>query len=136
MIKKSKKTGSLFPFKHWLGTLFIGPFISDFLMKNSYKLDDEVLGMVKLYPITVSLTVLASIPTGLLYLWWFHHLMKHQVIPQVSRWILILISILGINITLYFVNRFDSWEIMLGYSLASIISAQLFTLWSFDTEEQ
>lgn len=136
MNKKSNQSGILFPFKHWLGTLFIGPFISDFLMKNSGKMDDEYIGMVILYPITVSLTILASIPTGLIYLWWYHHLKKNQVLPKLSKWILILISVLGINTTLYLINRFEGWHIMLGYSLASVISAHLFSLWFIDEEIQ
>ena len=108
-------------FGHWALTLLLAPFMSqtiDFIFgKNPH----QVVGLLEVYPISFLFSIAFSLPTFLIYLACFYFLSKHDVNFIISKVILILISVLGIFITQRIIEGSMSKEIIVAYSVTSLI---------------
>jgi hypothetical protein len=106
---------------HWVLTLLIAPFMSQaieyFYGTNPY----QVVGLLEVYPITVLFSIAFSLPTFLIYLACFYFLSKQNVNFVVSKSILIVISVLGIFITQTIIKGSMSRDIIIAYSVTSIV---------------
>lgn len=118
----------LYPFKHWLGTILLGPFIADFLMKNTGSLNPSEMGMVDMYRTNLILSSLLTIPTGIVYAWTIFVLNRKKISPQISKLVLTTVAALGIILTFFLLNRISHWETMWAYCICSICGGLLFRI--------
>jgi hypothetical protein len=113
---------------HWALTLLTAPFLSQaidyFFRKNPH----QVVGLLEVYPITLLFSIAFSLPTFLIYLTCFYFLSKQDVNFVVAKLILIVISVLGIFITQAIIKGSMSNDIIIAYSVTSIIVGLLLKL--------
>jgi hypothetical protein len=108
--------------EHWLLTLLIAPFTSQAIEYFDRANPHQVVGLFEVYPITVLFSIAFSLPTFLIYLSCFYFLSNHNVNFTISKFILITISVLGIFITQTIVKGSMSQDIIVAYSVTSIIA--------------
>lgn len=75
-------------FKHWTGTLLIGPIICDlsyYYTSNT----NRIFGLVEMFPFTLLFSVVFSIPTYAVYGFIFYFLMKKNTTETTSKMVLI-----------------------------------------------
>ena len=106
---------------HWALTLLIAPFTSQAIEYIYGTNPHQVVGLLEAYPITVLFSIAFSLPTFLIYLAFFYFLSKQDVNFAVSKFILIIISVLGIFITQTIIKGSMSRDIIIAYSVTSII---------------
>lgn len=113
---------------HWVLTLLIAPFTSqaiDYIYQTN---PHQVVGLLEVYPITVLFSIAFSLPTFLIYLVCFYFLSKQNANSVVSKFILIAISVLGIFITQTLIKGSMSRDIIIAYSVTTIIAGLLLKL--------
>ena len=81
----------------------------------------QVVGLLEVYPITLLFSIAFSLPTFLIYLTCFYFLSKQDINFIVAKLILIVISVLGIFITQTIIKGSMSNDIIIAYSVTSII---------------
>ena len=88
----------------------------------------QVVGLLEVYPITLIFSIVFSLPTFLIYLTCFYFLSKRDVNFIIAKLILIVISVLGIFITQTMIKGSMSNDIIIAYSVTSIIVGLLLKL--------
>jgi hypothetical protein len=106
---------------HWVLTLLIAPFTSQAIEYIYGTNPHQVVGLLEVYPITVLFSIAFSLPTFLIYLACFYFLSKQDVNFAVSKFILIVISVLGIFITQTIIEGSMSRDIIIAYSVTAFI---------------
>lgn len=106
--------------EHWALTLLIAPFISQGLQYLFQPNPHQVAGLLEVYPITLTFSILFSLPTFLIYILCFFFLSIHMTNIHTSKVILILISIIGIMITMAIMNGSMTLDIIAAYSITSL----------------
>lgn len=113
---------------HWALTLLLAPFTSQVLEYFFLPDPHQMVGLLEVYPITLAFSIAFSFPTFLVYLICFHFLSKHDVRWTISKLILIAISVIGVYITMTIINGIMSQDIVIAYSLTSLIVGLLVKL--------
>jgi hypothetical protein len=107
--------------EHWALTLLLAPFISQ-AIGYFYGTDPhQVVGLLEVYPITLIFSMAFSLPTFFVYLTCFYFLSKRNAGFAVSKLILIAVSVLGIFTTQTIIKGSMSQDIIVAYSISSII---------------
>jgi hypothetical protein len=108
-------------FKHWILTLLIGPFTYQvntcFFGEKSLKL----LEILEFYPLFLIAGMLFSSPTFFVCLACFYFLSKNNVKWTTVKVILILVAIIGANITMAFMKGSLTRDLILAYSITTLI---------------
>ncbi|MFT3748781.1 MAG: hypothetical protein QM768_10710 [Agriterribacter sp.] len=105
---------------HWVLTLIISPFsccIQQILESNSI----DRTGLLGLYPYFILLGFAFSTPTLLVYLFCFYFLARSNIPVLLSRLILILITVLGIVITISVILEQMGLDFILPYSITAFM---------------
>jgi hypothetical protein len=121
---------------HWVLTLVIAPLTSqviDYLYGTN---PHQVVGLLEVYPITLLFSIVFSLPTFLIYLTCFYFLSKQKTNLRVSKFILIAVSVLGIYITQTIIKGTLSQDIIISYSVTTIIVGLILRLKKFETKAQ
>ena len=84
---------------------------------------NQVVGLLKIYPVALLFSIVFSLPTFFVYLLGFYFLSERKANFWLTKFILIAISVLGIFITLRKVDR----NIIIAYSLTNIFVGLLLT---------
>ncbi|MFM2213564.1 MAG: hypothetical protein RL427_827 [Bacteroidota bacterium] len=115
-------------FKHWFGTLLLGPLLAHMMEFYSSADSHLVLSILEAYPIFLIFGLICSSPTYILYGGIYYLLGQKDFNLKFAKAILILFSVSGVIITFWLIG--GSWSIngIQAYCLASIISGIYFTL--------
>jgi hypothetical protein len=107
---------------HWVLTLILAPLTSQAIQYIWGTNPHQVVGLLEVYPITLLFSVAFSLPTFLVYLTCFYFLSKqHHIDFALSKAILITVSVLGIYFTQTIIKGTMSQDIIIAYSVTSII---------------
>ena len=127
--QKEKKIMNVnYPFKHWLSTLLIAPFLPTLYELVFNPIKGQIVGLLEVYPIILSFSFFFSGPTFLFYYLTFSVLKKKQSNAELSKLILISLTVVGIVITLLLIGGSLSFTFILSYSLAATITGILFSI--------
>lgn len=114
-------------FKHWIGTIFISPFVFELFCIFNRNLK-SVIGLVEVYPITIIFSLIFSTPTHVLYGFLYYFLGKKNINLKFSKIILILFYALGIIISFALIFGIDEVELISAYLSTSIFIGLVFKL--------
>lgn len=109
-----------YPINHWFLTLLIAPFTSwlfAFLGKDPHK----IVGLLEVYPLTLTFSLALSFPTLLIYLLFFYFLSRIQIHFIFSKALLIATALSGIIITTSLLGGSMMSGIAWTYSLTTIL---------------
>ena len=106
---------------HWVLTLLLSPVTSQVIQYIWGTNPHQVVGLLEIYPIAVLFSIVFSIPTFLVYLTCFYFLHKQDRNFAMSKTILIVVSVLGIYVTQTIIKGTMSQDIIIAYSITSII---------------
>lgn len=109
-------------FGHWGLTLLLAPLTSQLIEYFYGPNPHQVVGLLEVYPITLLFSIAFSLPTFLVYLTCFYYLSKQDTNSAVSKFILIAVSVLGIFITQTIIKGSMSQDIIIAYSITTIIA--------------
>ncbi|WP_439553909.1 hypothetical protein [Flavobacterium macrobrachii] len=112
-------------FKHWFGTLLIGPIIVDIIIYLNYS---KIGGLVEVYPIALIFSLIFSAPTYIIYGIIYHFLYQKNVKGLYSKIILIVLAVSGVYITTIIIKGNMMDDIAISYSISSIITGLFFKL--------
>ncbi|MEO5776296.1 MAG: hypothetical protein ABIQ27_05290 [Flavobacterium sp.] len=115
-------------FKHWFGTLLIGPIIFQITTPFSSHISHLVFSFFEAYPLFLLFGLLFSIPTYILYGCIYYYLARKDANPNYAKAILILFSVLGVIATTLIMDGSMMQDITLPYLISSIIAGLLFKL--------
>lgn len=114
--------------RHWILTLLVAPFTFQGIELVFGKDPHQIVGLLEIYPITLLFSIAFSLPTFLVYILCFHFLSRQKIKPALSKLILISASVLGIFITLTIIKGSMSKNIIITYTLTSVIIGLLLKL--------
>ena len=106
---------------HWILTLLLAPFTSQAIQLIWGTNPHQVVGLLEVYPISLLFSVAFSLPTFLIYLTCFYFLSKYCVKWTISKATLILISVLGVCVTMAIMKGSMSLDIAIAYSITALI---------------
>lgn len=112
-------------FKHWFGTLLIGPIIVDVIIYFNYT---KIGGLLEVYPIALIFSLIFSAPTYIIYGIIYYFLCQKNVKGLYSKIILIVIAVSGVHITTIIIKGNMMEDVAISYSISSIIIGLLFKL--------
>lgn len=115
-------------YKHWFGTLLIGPIIAQIIESSSYVDSHLVFGFLEIYPVFLFVGLFCSTPTYILYGFLYRLLARKNTNPKYAKPILISLSVSGVIITFWLIGGTMSYNGALSYSIASAITGVLFKL--------
>ncbi|RKE55979.1 hypothetical protein [Sphingobacterium detergens] len=113
----------LYIFKHWGSTLLLGAVL--FILSEGLGAEEAIVFALMLS----AASLVFSLPTLLVYILVFYWLKKKNRMDR--KWVrLILVSttILGIGITLFWVNFIGIMQPLICYSIAAIVSSYFFDI--------
>lgn len=111
-------------FKHWIGTIFISPFVFDLF----YVFNQNINGLVDVYPITIIFSLIFSTPTHVIYGFLYYFLEKKNVNLKLSKIILVLFYAFGIIISFTLIYGINEIELISAYLFTSIFFGLSFKL--------
>lgn len=114
-------------FKHWIGTIFISPFVFELFCIFNQNLKSFV-GLVEVYPITIVFSLIFSTPTHVIYGFLYYFLGKKHINLKLSKFILILFYAIAIIISFALIFGIDEVELISAYLFTSIFIGLLFKL--------
>lgn len=123
-------------FGHWALTLLLAPVTSQVIQYIFRRNFHQVVGLLEVYPFTILFSIAFSLPTYLVYMICFYFLSKHEVSFVISKAVLILVSVLGIYITQTIISGTMSQQIIIAYSVTSIIVGLVLSLKESNVKEQ
>jgi uncharacterized membrane-anchored protein len=125
---KTENINSGFLFKHWFFTLLLAPAISQIISFIALLHSKLMFGLLEMYPIVLIISFVFSIPTYILYGFVYYYLANKSSSVLIAKSILIVLTIIGIYITLAIIDGTIALEIALSYSIASVLTGLLFKL--------
>ena len=114
-------------FKHWVGTIFISPFVFELFYIFDQNLK-SVVGLVEVYPITIIFSLIFSTPTHIIYGFLYYFLGKKKINLTLSKIILVIFYASGIIISFAVIFGIDEIELISVYLFTSIFLSLLFRL--------
>ncbi|WP_333599748.1 hypothetical protein [Flavobacterium sp.] len=115
-------------FKHWFGTLLLGPIIGQVTEYYSSVNSHLVLGYLEAYPVFIMVSLFCSSPTYILYGFLYLFLAKKNSNPNYAKVILILFAVSGVIISFWLIGGSMSFNGTISYCIASILAGLLFKL--------
>ena len=115
-------------FKHWFGTLLLGPFISEIIMYISEVNPHKIVGLLEVYPIAFLFSLIFSTPTYILYGFIYYFLACKNIRNEYAKIILISFVALGVIITTFLIKGSWMFDLGLSYFISSIIAGLSFKL--------
>jgi len=115
-------------FKHWFGTILLGPFISEIIMYISELNPHKIVGLLEVYPIAFLFSIIFSAPTYILYGFIYYFLASNKVKNEHSKIILISFVAIGVIITTLLIKGSWMLDIGLSYFISSVIAGLSFKL--------
>jgi len=115
-------------FKHWFGTLLIGPIVSDIIAYLIIDNSDKIGGLTGVYPIALLFGLIFSTPTYILYGIIYYFLAQKEIATKYSKIILILFTSLCIFSTFTIVFNAREFNICVAYAITSILLGFIFKL--------
>lgn len=114
-------------FKHWFGTIALGPVIYEllFLISDNRNL---VIGLLEFYPIAFIFSIFFSAPTYILYGFIYYYLYQKKTKRIYAKAILISFAVAGVLVTTAIISGSWMFDIALAYAIASIVTGCFFTL--------
>ena len=106
---------------HWALTLLIAPFTSQAIQYIYGPNPHQIVGLLEVYPIALLFSIAFSLPTFLIYLTCFFFLLKQEVKWTISKLVLIMVSVIGIYITMTIIKGSMSQDITAAYSVTAFI---------------
>ena len=106
---------------HWALTLLIAPFTSQAIQYIYGPNPHQIVGLLEVYPIALLFSIAFSLPTFLIYLTCFFFLLKQEVKWTISKLVLIMVSVIGIYITMTIIKGSMSQDIIAAYSVTAFI---------------
>lgn len=122
--------------RHWAFTLLFGPFI--FALINGFNTNwssNNYFDFFQLYPLTILIGLLFSLPTYVFYIVLFTFFKNQKIKTINEKAALIIIVIIGIFITTALINGTVWLDLAISYSISSIITGLFFTQYFKDQEE-
>lgn len=115
-------------YKHWFGTLLLGPIIAMIIEYYTNENSQTIFGFLEVYPIFLIVGLMYSTPTYILYGFIYYFLGQKNINLIFSKIVLIFFAVNGVIITFWLLG--GSWSIdgILSYCIASMISGLYFTL--------
>jgi hypothetical protein len=114
--------------KHWLTTLVLASFLRplyEFILKP---IPGQIVGLLEIYLITLIFSFLFSLPTLIIYFLTFKQLIKQNANPILTKFILISVTVIGINITVLLIGGSLSLTLIFAFSCAGIITGCIFKI--------
>ena len=108
-------------FKHLGGTLILAPLLSQFAKEIGFGNPREVVGLLEVFPLTLSASIVLSIPTLFTYLFVYHVVQRWGMKIHWIKLVLIIWTICGISLTLYLLCGSVMLQISVYYMIASAI---------------
>lgn len=115
-------------FKHWFGTLLIGPIISELLMYFNYSNPTKIVGLLEVYPIAFIFSLILSTPTYILYGFVYYYLAYKKTRSDYAKLILIAFAALGVIVTTIIIKGSWMFDIGLTYFISSILAGVFFKI--------
>ncbi len=119
-----------YPMKVWMSALFIvSPlcfWIEDIVLTRNIEIHLQDLMTLLLFGLVGSVL---SLPIYAILFLAFRYLTKKQVAPDIVRWILNGLCILGIFITLIIIDKSPQFGIAISYSVSVIIASLFFKIY-------
>lgn len=109
-------------FKHWVMTLILAPFLPAIYELFFDPIKGQVIGLLKVYPVIFIFSLVFSIPTLIIYHFVFSYLIKRQTNPALTKTILIILTILGITITILLIGGSLSTTLIYSFSIAACMA--------------
>ena len=106
---------------HWGLTLLLAPLTSQAIHYIWGTNPHQVVGLLEVYPIILLFSIAFSLPTFLVYLTCFYFLSRQDINFVISKFILIVVSVLVIYITQTIIKGTMSQDIIIAYSVTAII---------------
>ena len=111
-----------YPYLHLLITLIVAPFMPALYGLIFNPIQGQVIELHEVYLITFFVSVFFSIPSFILYLWFFSYLSKKKINLVLKKMILICCTVVGIVITFLVIGGSLNLTLILAYSVAAIIT--------------
>ncbi len=115
-------------FKHWFGTLALGPIIAQVVAYYSLDKSHAFFGFFEYYPLYLFFGLFFSTPTYVLYGFLYHFLAMKNFPYRYAKPILISISVLGVFTTFWLIGGSMSFNGAISYSISSILTGLFFKL--------
>lgn len=115
-------------FKHWFGTLLIGPIVSQIMMYFTVLNPHKIVGLLEVFPLSLIFSLIFSSPTYFFYGILYYFLAKSNINSIFSKIILISFAVFGVITTTQIIRGNMMEEIALSYSISSIITGLFFKL--------
>ena len=111
-----------YPLQHWLTTLLFAPFLPSIYESIVGPISGEINGLLDIYLISVVFSFVFSLPTFVIYYFVFWSLSKRNISPIAMKFILIILTVIGIISTILLIGGYLAPTAILAYSLATIVS--------------
>lgn len=116
-------------FKHWFGTLLLGPVISQIITYSFNGFNHQiVVGLLEVYPLSLFFGLIFSTHTYILYSFLYRFLGQKNSNEYYAKLILIAFAVSGVIITTIIIKGSMMKDIAWSYSISSIISGFIFKL--------
>ena len=111
--------------KHWISTLVLAPILAQIAEETEIILPDKPIGLFEIYPITLTVSAVFSLPTLLFYLFVYHVAADSNM---KTIWVKVILTIwvaIGISLTLYLLDTLLILDLGSYYMIASTICGLL-----------
>ncbi len=123
-------------FKHWFGTLLLGPIILQIIAYYNYTNSQDIFSFFEMYFVFFFCSLIFSLPTYALYALLFSFLEKINLLSLFSKIILIAFAVTGIIVTFWLIGGNSIDDLALTYCIASVIAGLLFKLESKEINQK
>ncbi len=117
-----------YPLQHWLTTLLLAPFLPPIYEMIFEPRSGQILSLLEVYFISLVFSFIFSLPTLFIYYLVFRFIAKRNIKPLAMKFILIVLTIMGITITLLLIGGSLVPTLIFAYSLAAILTGFLFKI--------
>ncbi len=112
-------------FTHWAATLLIAPFLPTLYDFFFNPIKGEIIGLLDVYPIILLFSFILSLPTLIIYYFVFLYLMKRNANPVLTKVILIVLTIVGIAITILIIGGSLAMTLIYSFSISAFLTGIL-----------
>ena len=117
-----------FLFKHWFGTLLIGPIVTDIIAYLIIDNSNKIGGLTEVYPIALLFGLIFSTPTYILYSLLYYLFAQKNINLNFAKIILIVFAVLGVIVTGQIIKGNMIENSIIAYSISSIMTGLFFKL--------
>ena len=118
-----------FPFKHWLTSLAIAPFLLAGFLYDFFD-QSSAIDVLETYVLFLVFSAFLSLPVFICNFFVFYILKKKNTKPLRIKFTLLIMTIIGIVITLNLIGGELTNAFTIGYSIATIVSILPFKIYN------